>query len=251
MPTSEPMPFGVPELVASVAGAGRVLDAGCGSGRLTVTLALQGAEVTGFDTSAERLAEARARAVEAGVELRLAEADFTQPLPFEDASFDAVTSRLALMVPKDAVPTLAELRRVLTPGGRLATVLWASLELNPWLAAPREAAATVLGTGRASFAQAFGRLGHPDEAAAAHVAAGLVDVEARLLREQVRAADAAAHWESLAHDNGHFRRLDATLSDDERERVTAELEERLALYRDGEGLSLPRTLVLVTARAPV
>ena len=74
-----------------------MLDAGCGSGRLTVALAQTGADVTGVDTNTEQLAVARRRAGDAGVELRLVEADFNGPLPFDDASFDAVTSRLALM----------------------------------------------------------------------------------------------------------------------------------------------------------
>ncbi len=54
-------PFGVAEILAAVAGARRVLDAGCGSGRLTVALAQAGAEVTGIDTNAKQLAEARRR----------------------------------------------------------------------------------------------------------------------------------------------------------------------------------------------
>ena len=161
-----------------------MLDAGCGSGRLTLALAQAGAEVTGIDTNAKQLAEARRRAEAAGVELTLLEADFDGELPFADGSFDAVTSRLALMAAGDPVGALRELRRVLEPGGRLVTVLWASPAENPWFAVPREAIATVLGAERAAFARAFGKLGDPDEAAAAHRAAGLVDVEARRLHER-------------------------------------------------------------------
>ncbi len=226
-----------------------MLDAGCGSGRLTVSLAQAGAEVTGIDTSAERLEQARGRAADAGVELRLLAADFNEPLPFEDASFDAVTSRLALMAAGDPIATLRELSRVLEPGGRLATVLWASLAENPWFAAPREAVAAVLGADRAAFARAFGKLGDPAEAAAAHRAAGLVEVEGRLLRERRAAPDAAAYWQALAAENGHFRRIAASLDDAERAALAREVETRLEPYREGDGLSLPRALVLVTARA--
>jgi SAM-dependent methyltransferase len=247
-PASESSPFGTAELLAAVAGARRVLDAGCGSGRLTVALALAGAEVTGFDTSSARLGDARRRAGGAGVELELVEADFNAPLPFAGASFDVVTSRLALMAADDPVATLRELGRVLEPDGRLVTVVWAALAENPWFAAPREAIAVVLGDERASFARAFGRLGDPAEAAAAHVAAGLSGVEASFVRGHVVRADAGEHWELLSRENGHFRRVAATLSDTERDAVVAELEARLACYREGDHLFVPRALVLVTAR---
>ena len=150
------LPFGAAEILAAVPGAARVLDAGCGSGRLTVALATAGASVTGIDTNAGQLAETKRRAAEAGVALTLLEADFNAMLPFADASFDAVTSRLALMAASDPVATLRELRRVLEPGGRLVTVLWGSPGENPWFAEPRAALGAVLGPERAAFARAFG-----------------------------------------------------------------------------------------------
>ena len=244
----EPLPFGTAEIVAAVAGAQRVLDAGCGGGRLTIALARAGAAVTGIDTSGERLEQARRRAARAGVELRLVEGDFNAPLPFADASFAAVTSRLALMAAADPVATLAELRRLLEPGGRLVTVLWAATAENPWFVVPREAVAAVLGEEHAVFARAFGKLGDPAEAAAVHRVAGLESVEAHRLHERAIVVDAAEHWATLSRENGHFRRIAATLSDAERVALAAELEERLDRYREGDHLSLPRTLVLVSAR---
>jgi len=247
-PTAEPLPFGTVEILSAVAGAQRVLDVGCGSGRLTVALARTGADVTGIDTSGERLGEARLRAAATGVELQLIEADFDTSLPFADAAFDAAASRLALMIAEDPVATIRELRRVLEPDGRVATAIWASLSENPWFAVPRETIAAVLGDPRASFARAFGKLGDPAEAAAVHRAAGLTDVEACMLREHVAVADATEHWERLARENGHFRRVAASLTAGERDAVASELAARLARYREGDHLSLPRTLVLVTAR---
>ena len=241
-------PFGVAEILAAVAGAPRVLDAGCGSGRLTVLLAQAGASVTGIDTNAKQLAEARRRAEEAGIELELLEGDFNAPLPFADGSFDAATSRLALMAADDPVATLGELRRVLEPGGRIATVLWASPAENPWFDVPRTAIGTVLGVERAAFARAFGRLGDPDAAAAAHRDAGLTDVVAVRLHERRAAPDAATYWRELAAENGHFRRVAASLDETEAAALAAEVEARLEPYREGDHLLLPRTLVLVTAR---
>jgi len=241
-------PFGNAEIAAAVAGARRVLDAGCGSGRLTLALAEAGAEVTGVDTNAKQLAAARQRAEEAGVKLELLEADLNGRLPFADATFAAVTSRLVLMATADPVATLRELGRVLEPNGRLVTVLWASPAENPWFSVPREAIGAVLGAEHAAFARAFGRLGDPAEAAAVHEAAGLHDVAARQLYERTTARDAEEHWAVLSSENGHFRRVAAGLSEAERSALVADLEERLVRYRAGDRLLLPRTQVLVTAR---
>lgn len=225
-----------------------MLDLGCGSGRLTAALAAQGAEVTGCDVSAAALESARERADAGGVSLALVEADMNEPLPFPDAAFDAVTNRLALMIADDPVATLREVGRVLVPGGVVATLLWSTLDRNPWFAEPRAAVQTVLGGESGQFARAFGRLGDPAQAAAVHRDAGLVDVDARLLEERVTCAGARAHWESLATENGHYRRLDATLGEAERAAVVDELTRRLAPFGTGDALALPRTLVLVTAR---
>ncbi|MCY7303214.1 MAG: methyltransferase domain-containing protein [Thermoleophilia bacterium] len=242
-------PFGTVEILAAVEGAERVLDAGCGSGRLTVSLAKAGADVTGIDTNTGQLEQARGRAEEAGVALTLLGADFNAALPFADGSFDAVASRLALMAAADPVATLQESQRVLEPGGRIVTVLWASPAENPWFGVPREAIATVLGSERAAFARAFGKLGDPEEAAAAHRSAGLHGVEASHLHERRTAPDAAMYWQELSTENGHFRRVAASLDDAERAALAAEVDRRLEPYREGNQLSLPRTLVLVTAHS--
>jgi len=242
------LPFGAAEIVAAVAGAERVLDAGCGSGRLTVALAQAGAAVTGVDTNVAQLGVAAQRASEAGVALTLREADFNDVLPFADAAFAAVVSRLSVMAAADPVATLRELGRMLEPGGRVVTGLWASPADNPWFAAPREAVGAVLGAERAAFARAFGKLGHLEEAAAAHRTAGLVDVDAVLLHGSRPAPDAAAYWAELSAENGHFRRVEALLSDDERAALLVELDQRFAPYREGNRLTLPRTMVLVTAQ---
>lgn len=244
-------PFGVPQIVAAVSAAGSVLDAGCGSARLTLAFAEAGAaDVVGIDTSLERLAQGRARlsAHPMGACVKLIEADFDHVLPFSDGWFAAAASRLALMIAADPVATLRELRRVTAAAGRIVTALWAPVDENPWFALPRSAAAAVVGSDRADYARAFGRLGSPEEATEVHRAAGLAGVQVETLRQTLDVQDAAALWVWMAGENGHVRRLDATLSVSERAAVLDELDRLVAGHRTHRGsLALPRAMTLVTA----
>jgi SAM-dependent methyltransferase len=103
------------ELAGDVTGR-RILDAGCGAGPLFAALRDRGALVTGIDASAGMLEVARRRL---GPDADLRVADLAEPLPFADAAFDDVVASLALHYLRDWGPTLAELHRVLVPGGRL------------------------------------------------------------------------------------------------------------------------------------
>ncbi|MEU9862539.1 class I SAM-dependent methyltransferase [Streptomyces sp. NPDC047971] len=102
-------------LAGDVAGR-RILDAGCGSGPLSAALRDRGAIVTGIDVSAGMLALARRRL---GEDAALHLVDLNDPLPFDDGAFDDVVASLVLHYLEDWGPALAELRRVLRPGGRL------------------------------------------------------------------------------------------------------------------------------------
>lgn len=107
------------ELLGDVAGR-RILDAGCGSGPLLADLEELGASVTGFDASPAMIRLARTRL---GDEADLQVADLTQPLPYEDEAFDDALAVLVLHYLEDWSRPLAELRRVLKPGGRLVVVV--------------------------------------------------------------------------------------------------------------------------------
>jgi ubiquinone/menaquinone biosynthesis C-methylase UbiE len=102
-------------LAGDVAGR-RILDAGCGSGPLFAALRDRGAIMTGFDKSTGMLELARRRL---GDDADLQVADLGCPLPFPDGAFDDVVASLVLHYLEDWSAPLAELRRVLKPGGRL------------------------------------------------------------------------------------------------------------------------------------
>jgi SAM-dependent methyltransferase len=92
----------------------RVLDVGCGTGRVAVALAEEAHEVVGVDPSDAMLAEARARS-DGGIVFEHARAE---ALPFSDERFDRAVARLVVHL-VDRARALPELRRVLAPGGRV------------------------------------------------------------------------------------------------------------------------------------
>lgn len=94
----------------------RILDVGCGSGPLFAALRDRGAVVSGFDASAGMLELARRRLGD-GADLKVADLD--GPLPYPDDTFDDAVASLVLHYLEDWGPALAELRRVVKPGGRL------------------------------------------------------------------------------------------------------------------------------------
>ncbi|MHA1114485.1 MAG: class I SAM-dependent methyltransferase [Alphaproteobacteria bacterium] len=99
-------------------GPTRILDIGCGDGSNVRLLAARGAQVTGLEVSAARIADARAKP-KAGEETYLEASAESLPLP--DASMDVVAFINSLHhVPADAhAAALDEARRVLVPGGRM------------------------------------------------------------------------------------------------------------------------------------
>jgi SAM-dependent methyltransferase len=102
-------------LAGDVAGL-EILDAGCGSGPLMEALRSKDAVVSGFDLSPAMVELARQRL---GEDADVRVADLGAPLPYPDDAFDLVVASLSLHYVKDWAAALAELRRVLKPGGRL------------------------------------------------------------------------------------------------------------------------------------
>jgi demethylmenaquinone methyltransferase/2-methoxy-6-polyprenyl-1,4-benzoquinol methylase/phosphoethanolamine N-methyltransferase len=103
-----------------------VLDVGCGTGTLAIALkadAGASGEVTGIDASPEMIEQARRKAARAGVDAGFEVAPI-EGLPFPDGRFDLVVSSFMLHHLPDGVKRagLAEVRRVLKPGGRFLAV---------------------------------------------------------------------------------------------------------------------------------
>jgi ubiquinone/menaquinone biosynthesis C-methylase UbiE len=100
--------------------AGRTLEVAIGTG-LNLGLYPPDVRLTGVDFSAGMLAVAAKRAVAERAPVSLVQAD-AQHMPFGDATFDTVVSTLAMCAFPDQAAVVAEIHRVLEPGGRLLLV---------------------------------------------------------------------------------------------------------------------------------
>ena len=151
-----------------------------------------------------------------------------------DASVDGVLSRFGYILKGDPPTALAEIRRVLRPGGRLAFAVWAARERNPWMTVPAE---PLVERGRlAPPTEAERRLSerrNPESIAALLAAAGFGEPELEEVPVAYRFADADELWLFVSELRGPVALALAELPEAERAEVRAEIEARAATPAGG------------------
>jgi ubiquinone/menaquinone biosynthesis C-methylase UbiE len=175
----------------------RVLDAGAGTGELSVLLAELGHRVTALDFSPEMLAQLREQAERRGLDITAVTAEAHEP---PEGPFDAVTARLLLWMAEDRVSVLASWRDV-APHGRLAVFegIWGGADpAQEYKAKARKALARLRGepphhhaSGDPSIERLFSRSARPGEICEAVSSAGWPAVRLERLRD-VEWAEASA-----------------------------------------------------------
>jgi SAM-dependent methyltransferase len=151
----------------------RVLDVGCGTGSLTFALPEVGniASVAGIDQSEAFISHARAHNTDTRIAFHRGDA---RALPFGDASFDRALSMLVMQFIPDAPRAVAEMRRVVRPGGTVTAAVWDSYGGMTPTRMVQDIAAVLDPTFERRL---FRSLSAPDEMANAWREHGLVDVE--------------------------------------------------------------------------
>jgi SAM-dependent methyltransferase len=168
--------------VAAPAADARVLDVACGTGvvaRLAAERVGPGGRVVGLDLNPGMLVVARSLPA-SGAPVGWVQASAVR-LPFPDRSFEVVCCQLGLQFFPDRSAALAEMARVLVAGGRLAALVWQSIDRSPGFAVLAEALDRHVGPAAGAVMRAPFGLG--DEGALRGLVAGAGFGEVRLERQ--------------------------------------------------------------------
>jgi ubiquinone/menaquinone biosynthesis C-methylase UbiE len=221
----DPQPWQIVlELAAGTGETGFLAAGRLGSGGRLITSDRE----PGMVEAAERLA---AQLGVTNAQFRVLDAD---RIDLPDATADGVLCRFGYLLHGDPPPALAEIRRVLRPGGRLAFSVWAARELNPWMTVPAD---VMVERGHLEpRTEAQIRLSarrNPESIRALLAGAGFSDPEIEEMPVAYRFADADELWFFVSELRGPIALALEKLPESERTEIRAEIEARATRTADG------------------
>jgi SAM-dependent methyltransferase len=171
--------------------------------------------------------------------------DLDQP----DQAYDVVLCREGLMFAVDPAHAVAEIRRVLRPGGRVAVAVWGPRARNPWLGVVFDAVSAQLGAPvpppgvPGPFA-----LDDPERLARLLTEAGLAEVVVTEVPTPLRDASVQAWWTRTSALAGPLAKRLAALPEPARRQLRARLEAAARPYQTPTGLDFPGVSLLGAGR---
>jgi ubiquinone/menaquinone biosynthesis C-methylase UbiE len=236
------------EVMLDMAGVGpgaRVLDVAAGAGEPAITAAKRvgpRGSVLATDISPTILTYAARAAEDQGVTNLETHGEH---LDLPDASFDVVLSRIGLIYFPDQQRALAEIRRVLVPGGRVAAMVYSTPERNRFFSVPigiirRRAQLPPPAPGQPGPFS----LGSPGVLEDAYRRAGFRDIEIRTLEAPLRTATAAEYLSFARESFGALHQMLAGLTEAERAETWSEIENDLREFEGTDGFVGPCEVVI-------
>ncbi len=236
---------------AGVKAGSKVIDIAAGDGGQSVYAAERvGAdgEVLATDIAPPFVTLANAAAARLDVAQLKAEVMDAEALTVPDCSFDAAICRLGLMYLPDLQKALAEIRRVLKPGGRLAAVVFTTPEKTPFFSIPVKLIRQKRGLPAPEPGQPGPfSLGPPGVLAAHFEKAGFSDIRERVVQAPLRfsSTEECLKWRREA--SGTMQQMLSGLDEVEREAMWAEIAAALSRFETAEGFVSPCELIVCSA----
>ena len=231
-----------PLLEAVGAGTGtRVLDVATGPGYVAARAAERGAEVVGLDFSETMLSFARSRAPD----VEFVQGDATA-LPFEDATFDAVTVAFLLLHLGTPERAVGEAARVLRPGGRAAFSVWDAPARGRWIGVFFEAftAAGAAPPAGVPAGPSFFRFADEAQFTDLLEGAGLAEVAVSTVEFDLHLEDGDELWDGLIEGSVRVRPLILGQSDELQRQIRVRYDALLEPYRGEQGFDVPVSVKL-------
>jgi SAM-dependent methyltransferase len=203
---------------AGVEAGQKVLDVGAGTGALTTELVRRGAEAAAADPSPSFVTALERQLPDADVRSAPAE-----DLPWPDESFDAALAQLVLTFMNDAPAGVAEMRRVVRPGGVVAACMWDRHGMEMLAAVHRTQVA--VGGGGTTEARTLYR--SRDEIEGLFAGSGFTGMQTELLEVQREYSGFDELWDALVDGAGPAGAWVKTLDDETRAKAHDELHRQV------------------------
>jgi ubiquinone/menaquinone biosynthesis C-methylase UbiE len=206
---------------AELADGEKILDVGCGTGSLTFALvkAADLGEIAAIDYSPVFVEEAIRRNTDPRIRIRQADAC---ALPFGNGAFDRALALLVLHFVPEAGKAVAEMRRVVRPGGVVAAAVWDHLGGMPGMRMMIDTVAALSEGGRQLRGRyCFQPMMQPGEMKRTFVEQGLVDVTETQLMIRMEYQSFDDYWTPIAAGEGPLGKYVASLDTAERARTDA------------------------------
>jgi ubiquinone/menaquinone biosynthesis C-methylase UbiE len=231
-----------------------VLDLGSGTG-YPALLAAQtvgaSGSVTGIDLAGDMLAVAERKSRRLGLTNATFRTGDATTLPFDGASFDAVTSRFCLMFLPDVPKAAGEIVRVLKPGRWFAGMVWSAPERNPSIGLSMTAIRQVIDLPPPDpTAPGIFRLAKAGELAGMLEVAGLAEVSDQEFLGEWSYESAEQYYTSLTEIAAPVQNLMAGFSDSQRQHVKGLILQAASHYRERDRITFPIAVRVVAGRKP-
>ena len=237
---------------AEVSTQDSVLDVATGPGEPALSVAAvvgPNGKVFGVDAIHGMIAAARSEAQRLGLKNAKFDVAFADDLPFATNTFDAVISRFGVMFFPSSVDGVREILRVLKPGRKLAFAVWHFAERNPFHSALSRVMDRYVDSPplEPDALDAF-RFAPHGKLLKVFSHAGVATPSERLLQFKIDAAAVSVEdfWNLRREMSEKLSEKFATLSEEQKLKVTQEMLSSLAEYSTANGMSFPAEVLIVS-----
>lgn len=238
------------ELAAAKPGM-RVLDLACGTGEPAISLASEVGplgRVVGIDLNGELLEVARRRAAQRSLNNVSFHPADAHALPFADASFDLVSSRLGIMFFDHVGRAMAEAHRILRPRGRIALLAWGPFEQPYFLTTIAIVSRHVPGSVLRPGSPNMFRFSQSGSLTSVLLSAGFSRVEERTVTVSWTWPGTPEEvWDYFREVTAPFRPLLAAIPPEKAGLINAEVVAAISRYYDGRQINFTADVVLASA----